>query len=239
MEVGASRLACFKIVGESQGFALHPGESAGGFTLKDVDAKNGWALFEHGTNQIKARLVSYCISTPQPAASAPSPMERHPRLWTVPSGATIAMQEDGVSIPGAPLDAAGGSPAPNNATPLWINPYANRPSDASSRNVQPMLPGDTTAPSRIPQPAVAAPPSQASQTIATAPPSPSYAAPGANVSDGGSQTTGAPGSSDSPTDPATPRCGPADARTLQGEQIRAFYGTDAFLAWDIAQGPRS
>jgi hypothetical protein len=59
VDLGALRVACLKsTTGET--LTLHPGESALGVRLKEIDVKAGRAILERGTTQIPLRLISGC-----------------------------------------------------------------------------------------------------------------------------------------------------------------------------------
>jgi hypothetical protein len=60
-DLGTSRMACLRVAGAEEAFTLHKGETAFGITLKDIDARAGWACVERGTNQYKLRLVERCV----------------------------------------------------------------------------------------------------------------------------------------------------------------------------------
>jgi hypothetical protein len=246
LEIGSSRVACFKIPGEDKGFTLHPGEEVAGLLLKQIDAKGGWAIFERGTNQFKVRLSTYSAAPAPLSTNLPPPVGRPPRSPTLLSAPTDVASGENTAVPGGASDSdpAGSQAAlPSSTNPLLMNLSAGKmpgPSDPST------LPGSDAS--------LAANRNQASASSApaTAPNFSQVQAPngmqnGSQVSGSSDTSTRLPGAAlqsatDSPAqassaDPANQPLSPAEARRQEGERIRFLYGTAGFLAWDVAQGP--
>lgn len=210
INLGASRIACVKTIsGES--LTLHPGETASGLTLKDLDVKNGWALLEQGTNLIRLRLASYCASGT--ASFAPSPRMRQSDVRDLPAvlpaieqaardiflakaaASPESARAEGLALPGMPL-----FPPANHSTAETVPPVAASGSPAAPTGTASLSPvSDPTSASSSPS----------TQPESTVQPQPNRLADG------------------------------RDARWYEGEMVRALYGEGALSAWGRDQYVKS
>jgi hypothetical protein len=177
-----------------------------------VDAQGGWALFEQGSNQFKVHLTSRVASV---EVAVPVASE-------VPHPPSALPKSGSASLKRAP--GSGGNLPPPGAV-------ADSDSVAARNQASPTYPWQWTVPPNLQfasggsgdsqPPAAAGPPPQ--MTAADSPP-------GANAN---ASLEASP-----VTEPGSRHLRAPDARDLAGEQILVQYGRQAFLDWDVAQGPR-
>jgi hypothetical protein len=234
VDLEACRLACVKLDGRA--FTLRSGEVVSGITLVSLDAKAGWALFKDDTREMKVWLATFSSASSgsiveAPPVVSPSSLVRLRAARGVPkplreennpSATPIELPRNSGDVgdlnPGMILAGASG----------WLAPLPS-----------PNQPALTSGPgfSLTPRPSETPPASADNNALghAVSPPLPQ---PG-NVPIAAGYTLASPSqdtSTPAPLPSADPTGQPANPQPLsEGERIRLFQGTQAFLAWDIAR----
>ena len=227
VEFGSVHLACVRLGQSGESLALHPGETASGITLKEMQVKEGWALFEQGTNQFRLRLANYCASGgPQAVVADGQPAIRRQSRRIEAANSSLPGQDS----PGAAQSVADNNGAPtqdkassNPMPPAWMLPYL-APGPVSQNNG-----GDSQAP--VTPAHEPGPPPQSQSSAATAPA-------GLAASDLPVEVTNPAGAAASSGVPATvTHASRQNAGQLspEAEQVLMFGGRAAYMAWDIQQ----
>jgi hypothetical protein len=87
LDIGPARAACLKVDGNS--LVLHPGETASGLVLRELNAKAGWAVVFDGASEIKVWVSNAIVGSVDAAAP-------------VQTGRSYARQSE----PGSPSESA-------------------------------------------------------------------------------------------------------------------------------------
>ena len=224
-----------------EALTLHPGETASGITLIDLDAHRGWARVELGTNQYVLRLVDRCGAAP-PVNGIVS--TRTQRFFEPSTGTSFGLDpvatgsgiDDSQRVRTNFADPIQSQASVNAFSSPRMNEYNGRPAETAPRGAQlaTSTPTDNT-PSPRPSQQDAAPLTQFAASTAGNATIVDLASLGIAASVSGNQSAdGAPGTLT--VNPVARTGISPDPLREQGEQIRTLYGAQAYLAWDLAQG---
>jgi hypothetical protein len=234
-DIGSAQIVCLTLEPGNRRLTLHPGESAEGIAVQQVDLKKGVVLVQCGTNRIRLRLVNRFPPGPSGllAGSAPATGPSSSAGQRAAAGGSFSLNERD--------EAAGQNPSLNAGAGLqpWMK-VAGRPvglsaGAAAQLSARPANAYQAAAAGQQLSP-VTAPPSPgssgafASASIATRQFSSatSYAA---NDATGNDNSTGSDPSFQAGPSTQNPVPDPVQE---ERQQIWILYGHDALMAWDQA-----